>query len=110
TKTDVTRLLSGTDPANKEAIATQLARLTVFSDLSPTTRAALEKTLRANSAAVGTARVSEPLEVKAGSAPTNVAAGYAGAPAATRTVAPQAPTYVTELLTLLLGSPEFQKR
>lgn len=93
TKIDVVRLLSGADQSNQEVVVNQLMRLTVSGDLSSTTRAALEKTLRAS-----------------GETKIDVAVGYTGDPAAPKTPTPQVPPYITEILTLLLGSPEFQKR
>jgi uncharacterized protein (DUF1800 family) len=110
TKIDLTRLLSGTDQADKEAVAIQLTKLTVFGDVSSVTRAALEKTLRTESAGISTASGSQRVEPTNSSASPNVAVGYASLAAAPKPPAPQVPAYITELLTLLLGSPEFQKR
>src|SRR5260370_24824808 len=102
TTIDVTKLLSSLDQANKDSIATQLIRLTVFGDISSGTRSALEKPARSGS----------PVNQVAPALPaTNVSVGYSGTgtppqPAATQSVTP----YISELITLLIGSPEFQQR
>ena len=103
TKIDFTRLLSGIDEAKKDSIAAQLIQLTVFGNVSSGTRAALEKSLRSESV------VSQP--VAAPIAPANVSVGYAGNEPSKQpeTAAPPA-RYVLELVTLLIGSPEFQQR
>jgi uncharacterized protein (DUF1800 family) len=106
TKIDLPALLAGTEATNRDAVAEQLASLTVSSDLSPTTRAALEKTLHLDSP-MPVAKIPEPVEVKSTATPANVPTGFV-APAKTTATAP--PIYATNLLTLLLGSPEFQKR
>jgi len=100
TKIDLSRLLSGVDEAKKDSVAAKLAHLTISGDVSNSTRAVLEKTLRSETALNPTA-----LSTKSGA---NVSIGYdANAPAN-----PSSPPalYVTELITLLIGSPEFQQR
>ncbi len=85
TSINLTALLSGSD----RDVTGQLAKLTVMGELSPTTRAALDNVL-------GKGNSSQ-------SAPNTAAIGY-------ETNSPDAPPYAAELLTLLLGSPEFQRR
>jgi uncharacterized protein (DUF1800 family) len=87
------------DQTSRESVAARLIRLTVFADLSSGTRTALEKSLRAEPAVSSTA------------APPpggNVTVAYGGA----QQPVPVAPTppYIAELITLLVGSPEFQQR
>ncbi|HVS80844.1 MAG TPA: DUF1800 domain-containing protein [Pyrinomonadaceae bacterium] len=97
TKIDVPQLLSGVDQANKDTVATHLILLTVFGDVSSGTRTALEKTARSESAVA-----------PAPSPAANVSVGYSGSgpPPASAPVSP----YISELITFLIGSPEFQQR
>jgi len=96
TRIDLARLLSGVDEAKKDSVATKFIRLTVSGDLSTRTRTVLEKTLQPQSEA-------EPM-APATNASANVSVGYdANAKA-------KATGYITELITLLIGSPEFQQR
>lgn len=101
TKIDVARLLSGVDEAKKDSVATKFISLTVSGDLSSRTRAALEKALQSEAGVNPTESA-----VRSGA---NVAVGY-DAKAAVKPPGPSAPSYVTELITLLIGSPEFQQR
>ncbi len=95
TKVNVNALLTGVDQTDRNAVAERLTRLTAFGDVSDVTRRALDK-VRQNDAPA----------VQAG--PTaNVPVGYD--PKATAPEGPAA-TYISELITLLVGSPEFQKR
>ena len=98
TSINLTALLSGSDREGSDAVTAQLAKLTVMGDLSPNTRAALVKVLGKG-----------PEKGNSSQAPPNsatVAVGYeSNGPAAGGT-----PPYAAELLTLLLGSPEFQRR
>jgi uncharacterized protein (DUF1800 family) len=98
TNIDVARLLSGVDEAKKDSVATKFISLTVSNDVSPGTRAVLTKTLQSESA---------------GNPPpnpgANVAVGY-DSNAAAKPAPPPASPYVTGLITLLIGSPEFQQR
>jgi len=72
--------------------------LTVFGDVSVGTRSVLEKTLRSEVPVSQTAPASNPA--------ANVAAGFDP-----KTASRTSPTpYITELVTLLIGSPEFQQR
>jgi len=102
TKFDSARLLSGVDQANKPAVETQLVRLTIFSDASSATRAALEKALLTDS-------VVSP--VSSATSPTaGVPARYGANGAQASAVTTPKPAYIPELITLLIGSPEFQQR
>jgi len=88
------KLFAGTDESNKEAIALKLTQLIVPSDLSNASRTVLEKTLRPDS------------PVNPPPTPTTVSATFDS-----KAQTPGTPVaYVSELVTLLLGSPEFQQR
>ena len=94
TKVNLEKLL-GADQSNREAVALKLTQLTVPIDLSKASRAALDKVVQSDS-------LRDPSNL-----PPTVSAGYD--PKATQT--PDAPmAYVSELVTLLIGSPEFQHR
>ena len=101
TSVDVSKLLPGVDQANKDSVATQLIRLTVFGDVSAGTRTALEKTARSGSAI---SQVAPPP-----AANVSVAFSGSGTPPQAASAAPVSP-YISELITLLIGSPEFQQR
>jgi uncharacterized protein (DUF1800 family) len=88
-------LLNGTDEANREVVALKLTQLTVPADLSKASRAALDKVMQSDSPS------------NSSSPPATVSAVYDPKAAPTQ-VAPVA--YVSELVTLLIGSPEFQHR
>jgi uncharacterized protein (DUF1800 family) len=96
TKIDVARLLSGVDEAKKDSVAAKFIRLTVSGDLSKGTRTVLEKTLQSDAAANAMAPGTNPV-------------GY-NSNAAAKPPGPAAAPYITELITLLVGSPEFQQR
>jgi uncharacterized protein (DUF1800 family) len=99
TTIDLPVLLSGTDRNDNEALTRQLAKLTVMGDLSSKTRAALGNLSRSR-----TETGSGSTQPAPGSA--NVAVGYES----NNQASAGAQLYAAELLTLLLGSPEFQKR
>jgi uncharacterized protein (DUF1800 family) len=103
TKIDVATILSGIDEAKKDSVAAKLIGLTVSGDLSQRTRSVLEKNLQLQAATV-----SSPAP-KSGA---NVSVGYDanGAPKSSAPSAPATAIYITELITLLIGSPEFQQR
>jgi uncharacterized protein (DUF1800 family) len=98
TKIDIARLLSGVDEAKKDSVAAKFIWLTVSNDVSKGTRAVLEKTLLSTEGAGPSSSAASP--------GANVSIGYADA--AKKPTTP--PKYVTELITLLVGSPEFQQR
>jgi uncharacterized protein (DUF1800 family) len=104
TTIDVSKLLPNVDQANKDSVAAQLIRLTVFGDVSAGTRTALEKTARSGSAVNQVAPSPSPA--------ANVAVGYSGGgtPPPTASAAPPVTPYISGLITLLIGSPEFQQR
>ncbi|HXI25690.1 MAG TPA: DUF1800 domain-containing protein [Pyrinomonadaceae bacterium] len=87
--------LLGADQSNREAVALKLTELTVPVDLSKASRAALDKVVQSDS------------PVNSSTPPATLSAVYD--PKAAQT--PGAPvTYISELVTLLIGSPEFQHR
>lgn len=95
TKVNVDALLAGVDQNNRNAISEKITRLTAYGDISDATRRALDKVLQTDSPATG-------------AGPTaNVPVGY---DAKTNGPPAQPVTYISELITLLVGSPEFQKR
>src|SRR2546421_3700960 len=87
TKIDFYTLLSGIDPANKVRVASRLAQLTFASSQ---TRTEFEKSLGSAS----------PGAIVAPSSAPNLSVSYAQA----------ARNYISDLITLLIGSPEFQQR
>jgi len=102
TKIDFPKLLSGIDQANKDSVTAKLTGLMVFGDVSSGTRAALEKAKPAEAAG-------DPTTASATPSATVSVAYDAKTTSASTTVNPPAP-YIAELLTLLIGSPEFQQR
>jgi len=98
TSVSIDRLVTKIDHANKNAVADKLISLTVFGDVSSGTRAALEKTLRA-----------EPV-VPAVTPAEKVSVGINDKGASQSAAPPPPATYISELITLLIGSPEFQQR
>src|SRR5882724_5879660 len=101
TKIDIDRLLSGVDEAKKDSVAAKFIRLMVSGDLSNRTRMVIEKTLQSETVAKPIAPATNP--------GASVSVGF-DANAAAKPPGPPAATYVTELITLLIGSPEFQQR
>ena len=102
TKIDLAQLLSGVDEAKKDTVAARFIQLTVSGDVSVGTRSVLEKILRSQAAVTQTAPASNPA--------ANVSVGF-DAKAASQNQAATTPTpYIAELVTLLIGSPEFQQR
>ena len=99
TKIDVALLLSGVDQAKKDSVAAKLIRLTVSGELSSRTRTVLEKTSQSGAAANPVPPATNP--------GANVAVGF---DAKATPPGPPAAPYITELITLLIGSPEFQQR
>ncbi len=98
TKIEVAQLLSGVDEAKKDSVAARFIQLTVSGDVSVGTRSVLEKTLRSETPLSQAAPESNPA--------ANVSVGFDA-----KTPSPTAPTpYIVELVTLLIGSPEFQQR
>jgi uncharacterized protein (DUF1800 family) len=102
TTIDVSKLLPSVDQANKDSVAAQLIRLTVFGDVSPGTRTALEKTARSGSAVNQIAPSPSPA--------ANVSVGFSGSGTPPPPTGPAVAPYISELITLLIGSPEFQQR
>jgi len=98
TKIDVVQLLSGVDEAKKDTVAARFILLTVSGDVSVGTRSVLEKILRSEVPVNQTAPVSNPA--------ANVSVGFDAKTTSQTSPAP----YIAELVTLLIGSPEFQQR
>ena len=95
TKVNVDALMTGIDQTDRKAVAERITRLTAQGDISDVTRSALDKV-----------RQTDPPVPPAG--PTaSVPVGYD--PKANAPAGPPV-TYLSELITLLVGSPEFQKR
>ncbi len=100
TSIDVSKLLSGSDLGDRNTVSAQLIRLAVLSDASPVTLAALDKAARS-----GAAYNPPPVALP----PANVSVGFNGNGTPSPPAAPPA-SYISELITLLIGSPEFQQR
>jgi len=95
TSVNYQKLFGGADESNKEAIALKLTQLIVPSDLSDASRTVLDKVVRSDSPAAVSPQ------------PATLSAAYDAKAAQT----PRAPAaHVSELVTLLIGSPEFQHR
>ena len=95
TKVNVDALLNGVDQADPKAVAERMTRLTAQGDISDITRRVLDKVRQTDYPA-------------APAGPTaSVPVGYD--PKANAQAGPPA-VYVSELITLLVGSPEFQRR
>ena len=99
TSIDVSKLLSGADLGDRNTVSAQLIRLAVFGDASAVTLATLDKTARSGAA------YSPPPSPP----PTNVSVGFSGNGTSSPPAAPPT-SYISELITLLIGSPEFQQR
>ncbi len=93
TRVDLEKLLA-TDQSNREAVTLKLTQLTVPLDLSKASRGALDKVVQSDS------------PVNSSPPPATVSAVYDPKAAPPITPVP----YVAELVTLLIGSPEFQHR
>jgi uncharacterized protein (DUF1800 family) len=98
TKIDVAQLLSGVDEAKKDTVVARFILLTVSGDVSVGTRSVLEKILQSEVPVNQTAPVTNPA--------ANVSVGFDAKTTSQTNPAP----YVAELVTLLIGSPEFQQR
>ena len=92
TRVNLDALLTGIDQADRKAVSQRVIRLTTLGDVSEVTQRALDKVLQSDAPAGPTPNVPVGFDAKA-----------SGPPA-------QPPTYISELVTLLIGSPEFQKR
>jgi hypothetical protein len=95
TKVNFDALLADVDQNNRNAVSERITRLIAYGDVSEVTRRALEKVWQADSPATGPGPTA------------NVAVGY---DAKTNGPPARPVTYISELITLLVGSPEFQKR
>jgi uncharacterized protein (DUF1800 family) len=99
TKIELNKVLGETDQANKNTIAEKLIQLTVFGDISNSTRMALQKVLDSRTASSPTV-----MQNPNGNVPVAFDANRSANPDA------GPPTYISEFVTLLIGSPEFQQR
>jgi uncharacterized protein (DUF1800 family) len=97
TSVDFSKLLSGLDQSNKDQTAARLTSLTTNDELSDSTRAAIKTS------------TTEALVVKAPPPQTSVPTSFA-ANAPAPPPLPQVSGYVPEMIALLIGSPEFQRR
>jgi uncharacterized protein (DUF1800 family) len=97
TKIDFSKLLSGVDQSNRDAAATRLVSMIANGELSDSTRAAIKTS------------TTEALVIKASPPPANVPAGFGGNGPPPPPL-PQVSGYVPEMIALLIGSPEFQRR
>jgi uncharacterized protein (DUF1800 family) len=98
TSVDFAKVLSEVDKANKETAAARLIALTTNGDLSASTRSAIQTS------------TSEALVIKPAPPPANVPAGFSGNGNPPPPALPQVTGYVPEMIALLIGSPEFQRR
>jgi uncharacterized protein (DUF1800 family) len=101
TTIDVPKLLSGANLGDRNTVSAQLIRLAVFGDASAVTLSALDKTARSGAAYNPPPPVAPP--------PANVSVAFNGNGTPSPPAAPPA-SYISELITLLIGSPEFQQR
>jgi uncharacterized protein (DUF1800 family) len=99
TTIDMTKLLTGIDQANKDSVTARLISLTVLSDVSPVTRTALGKNTS-----------TEALVIRTPPPSPNVSVGFSANGTAPPPPQPQVTGYIPEMITLLIGSPEFQQR
>ena len=97
TTLDFAKLVTDADKSSKDAAAARLMSLTTNNELSDSTRAAIK-----------TATM-EALVIKPGSPPTNVPVNFQGNGPPPPPL-PQISGYVPEMIALLIGSPEFQRR
>lgn len=99
TTIDLTKLLNGIDQANKDAVTARLISLTVMGDVSSATRTTLGKNTS-----------TEALVIQTPPATANVSVGFAGTGTPQQPPPRQVTGYVPEMITLLIGSPDFQER
>jgi len=97
TTVDFAKLTSGVDQSNKDATVTRLMSLTVNGELSDSTRAAIKTS------------TTEALVIKPPAPSTNVPTGFSGSGPPPPPL-PQVSGYIPEMIALLIGSPEFQRR
>ncbi|MDT5121270.1 MAG: hypothetical protein QOC96_752 [Acidobacteriota bacterium] len=107
TRLDATRLLAGMDLNDAPAITARLTQIALGGDISPKTKDALERvrieTVQPNAQSVTTAVPP--------TATTNVNAIYARNAAAAQNATPAPPPpAVAQVITLVIGAPEFQQR
>ena len=99
TTIDLTKLLNGIDQANKDAVTLRLISLTVMGDVSAATRTTLGKNTS-----------TEALVIQKPAATANVSVGFTGNGTPQQQPPRQVTGYIPEMITLLIGSPDFQQR
>jgi len=99
TTIDSTKLLNGIDQANKDAVTVRLISLTVMGDVSSATRTTLGKNTS-----------TEALVIQTPPANANVSVGFTGNGTPQPPPPRQVTGYIPEMITLLIGSPDFQQR
>jgi uncharacterized protein (DUF1800 family) len=97
TKVDFSKLLAGVDQSNKDAAAVRIISITTNNELSDSTRAAIKTS------------TTEALVIKQPTPQTDVPASLPGNGPPPPPL-PQVSGYVPEMIALLVGSPEFQRR
>jgi uncharacterized protein (DUF1800 family) len=97
TKLDFSKLLAGVDQSNKDAAAGRIISITTNNELSDSTRAAIKTSTM------------EALVIKQPAPQTDVPASLPGNGPPPPPL-PQVSGYVPEMIALLVGSPEFQRR
>ncbi len=101
TRVDASRLFANVDINDPQAVAAQLIRITLSGDVSPQTKEALGK--------IGPVQTPAPANLPAAASFVNSSsAGSTKTAASSNTTTP--PAYVAQLITLVIGAPEFQRR
>jgi uncharacterized protein (DUF1800 family) len=99
TTIDSTKLLNGIDQADKDAVTVRLISLTVMGDVSSATRTTLGKNTS-----------TEALVIQPPPGTANVSVGFTGNGTPQQQPPRQVTGYIPEMITLLIGSPDFQQR
>jgi len=107
TRIDATRLLAGTDSFAPPAIAARLTQIALGGDIAPRTKDALDR-VKIETAVQTNAQPVTTTAVQA-TATTNVNTNYAPKAAATQNADSPSPL-VAQIITLVIGAPEFQQR
>jgi uncharacterized protein (DUF1800 family) len=98
TRIDPARWLGNANLDDPRAIADSLTSLLLAGDVSPQTREAMDKIARRDP--VKTGELSSELK----------GVNYSGPPATQKTTTSALPPYLAQLITMVIGSPEFQRR
>jgi uncharacterized protein (DUF1800 family) len=102
TRINLSALLQAADPNNPQPLIARLAHDALGDDLAPQTRATLDKFMQAGQ----TAAAQAPTPTPAPKTDMNITRISTAAPAPTA----GPPPYVNQLVALIIGAPEFQKR